>query len=419
MELFQSVNDETLAELIRGATRKLVYIAPGIGSITTRALKQVIEEGKVSLSIIIDADEDAYRIGYGDHEALSVLQEVACLQHFPLRRQPGLRIGILVVDERLVVWAPTAQSVEPQCQQQQPNALFLEGAIVEQMEAAVGSDHSQVLPTQAEIGREALPLELLKETVESLSINPPAPFDLARKSRVFSTRFQFVECEVRGAQWTNRQIRLSNFLLNADLPESIQKIMATQIRPFKFASEVSFEVPLLNNGEIAYRADGTPMMVAANQTRVGKYWEDIRDRYLTRVEGFGWLIRKDDLEKFKKATSAYEKLLKDWVDAFKEHIEAEEVALVDSIVTSISDRIDRSTTPNLHQGMDLRAEVTKNLKRMRLMKPKVRMVLKNVSWESSRDKEFTKALTQAFTPDELQGWFEEFTAVGQRSLSLE
>ena len=48
---------------------------------------------------------------------------------------------------------------------------------------------------------------------------------------------------------------------------------------------------------------------------------------------------------------------------------------------------------------------------MRVIEPRVRIVTKNVSWESSRDKEFTDALQRVLSPDDLQDWFDEFTAV--------
>ena len=63
MNTFQSVNDESLAQLIGRAKHKVVYVAPGVGIKTVAALKGIIERDEVSLTIIMDSDEDAYRIG--------------------------------------------------------------------------------------------------------------------------------------------------------------------------------------------------------------------------------------------------------------------------------------------------------------------------------------------------------------------
>ena len=318
---------------------------------------------------------------------------------------------MLVFDDDLVIWAPTAQSVEPEREREQPNAIFLKGPVVEKLEAAVGADQSQVLPDQAEIGREALRPEELRKTVNKLEANPPAPFDLAQKARVFSTRFQFVEFEVRGAEWTERRVKISSFLLNADLPEEMQKILETHVHPFQSAADIAFNVPLLVNGKPAYNQDGTRMKSAEKQSDIAKKWVDIRDRYLRKIRGFGWLIQKDCLEKFNTETKAYEESLSAWVKAFKEYIETEEDKLIGSIVSSISSRLERSSKK---QNVNLQEEVKRGLQRMRMIEPKVRIVLKNVSWESSCDEEFNTSLRNAFSEDELKGWFEEFTAAKQQ-----
>lgn len=415
MDTFKAVNDESLAKLIAQVRQRIVYVSPGVGLATAHALKKIIERGQVSVTIIIDADEDACRIGYGDPEALELLHAVAVAHQFPLRRQAGLRIGMVVADDELLIWAPTARSVEAERQQDQPNAVFLKGAAVETLQTAVGADDSTVLPTQAEIGRDAMRPEDLKTPLDNLKANPPAPFDLAQKTRVFSTRFQFVEFEIRGAEWTDRRVKLSSLLLNADLPDELQDILETQVRPFQGAVDVAFDVPLFVNGEAAFKRDGTPMLVPAKQADIAKEWAIIRDRYLRQVRGFGWLIQKDRLAKFRAEVTSYEERLAAWVKGFQKHVKAEEDKLIESIVTSIGARLERSKKPDSSKPIDLKAEVTKGLQRMRVIQPKVRIVLKNVAWESSRDQEFTSALRQAFTEEELKGWFEEFIAAKQQA----
>ena len=71
---------------------------------------------------------------------------------------------------------------------------------------AVGADDSNVLLAKAEIGCEPFAPEQVAKTEE----NPPASFDLSVKTRVFSTKLQFVEFELRGAPWTTRKIKVSS-----------------------------------------------------------------------------------------------------------------------------------------------------------------------------------------------------------------
>jgi hypothetical protein len=49
----------------------------------------------------------------------------------------------------------------------------------------------------------------------------------------------------------------------------------------------------------------------------------------------------------------------------------------------------------------------------------VRIVFKDVAWESSRDDEFLAALEAALPAEELKGWFEEFAVVRQRQKGSE
>jgi len=216
---------------------------------------------------------------------------------------------------------------------------------------------------------------------------------------------------------TGRKIKLSNLLLNADLPEALQDILETRVQPFQTAADIAFDIPRLIDGEPAYKKDGSRMMEAAKQVDIVKGWARIRDRYLTQIKGFGWLIRKDRLNQFNAEVAEYEICLATWVKAFRDHVEAEEEELVDSIVSSISGRVGRSQNPDLFREVDLKEEVKSGLARMRVIEPKVRIVLKNVSWESSRDQEFNEALVNAFSKEELKGWFKEFTAARQRSPS--
>jgi hypothetical protein len=410
MSIFQAMGDSALAELIRNARRKVAFISPGLGRETCAALAEVMQDSSMMLTIVVDADEDAYRIGYGDHEALATLHKVAGDQQFALRRQEKLRIGILVVDDKVIIWSPIAQSVERQCEEGQPNSVVFTGEIASAIEDAVGADNSNILPTAAEIGREPLTPGMLSNTIKRLKINPPAPFDLAQKSRVFSTRFQFVETERRGAEWTGRKMKLSSFLLNADLPEEIQDVMETLIRPFRNASDQSFEVPLTYEGEPVFNRDGARITAPATQSDILRRWADIRAKYLRHVKGFGWLIDKDQLAQFYEEVREYEETLKAWVSQFRAYASQEEDELVRSIVSSIETRLRNATNPTENTRESLEKEVRAGLKRMQVIDPKVRIVLKNVSWESSRDEEFTTALTRAFNQNELEGWFEEFTA---------
>lgn len=413
---FVAVDDERLAEAIHAAKQRLIFAAPGLGKLAGRALADAIARLSGQVTIILDADAEACRIGYGDPEALQALHDAANRQQLPLRRQAGLRIGVLVADDEVLIWSPIARSVEAEREQEQPNGLVFGRSVTEVCASAMGADGTSTLPQDAEIGAEPLRAADLQKTLDDLQRNPPAPFDLARRTRVFSSRFQFVDSEIRGAQWLERKINLSNVLLNADLPEALRDMLDTQIRPYQEKDEPSFKVPHLVKGIRAFDERAQRILVPATQSQVHKYWTEIRDCYLTHLPGFGWLIKRDDLDKFREAATAYEETLRAWVEAFRKHVSGKEDVLVDQIVAAIQARVSRSDQKASLNKLDLKAEVRKGLARMRVIEPRVRIVLKNVAWESTRDAEFQKVLEQALSPKDREGWFEEFTAARERTL---
>ena len=400
--MFTTVTGEALKDRITTAKTRVVFVAPGVTEDVSKALVEA-HHRSVFVTVILDLDQDACRIGFGDPEGLAYLREHGST--VGLYQQAGMRIGLLLADEVLTIWSPTPRSVENDRREGQPNAIVLDGRIVGD---SLGNDVIESLKNEA-IGRAPIRPDELQTVVAKLERDPPTPFDLARKVRVFSTRFQFVEANLRGAEYTPRRIRISNLLLNADLPKNLQDVLETQIRPFKAMEGVAIDAPHIIRGQIAYDQHGEKILVPMTEADVGKFWDEIKKRYLFEIPGFGSLIRKADLVSFRAEVHAFEELLRDWVKGFREQIRKEE-DLVPGIVTSIKERVSRSDHSGDFQHIDLSQEVKNGLDGMRVIEPRTKIVLKEVSWESSRDSEFTDALQQALTPEDLQGWFDEFTA---------
>ena len=175
--------------------------------------------------------------------------------------------------------------------------------------------------------------------MKELEDNPPAPFNLARRARVFSTKFQYVEAELQGVEWTQRRIQVSSLLQNSDLPDSLQDILETQVRPYRTKGRVAIDVTHIVKGQIAHNHLGHPILAPTIQRDIEGTWKDIRDRYLFRVPGFGTLVRKRELASFRKEIETFERVLHDWVTAFRRQAKQDETQLVSDIVLSIRVRI--------------------------------------------------------------------------------
>ena len=428
-----------LAEQISAAKDRVVFVAPGVSETIATALVKAQEHSR-SVTVILDPDEEVCRIGYGDVNGLEYLMRRG--GRIELRKHSGVRLGLLMAESVVTIWSPTPRAVDGDRKPNEPNAVVIDGGIVEAsnvgdavqtetlQQAMVEMTHSggdavarstlnlaeQIARRldDEHVGEQPIRPDELQELVKELKRNPPAPFDLARKVRVFSTKFQFVEAESQGAEWTGRRIKLSGLLLNSDLPDSLQDLLETQIRPYKTRGDIPIEVPCIVMGQIAYNEHREKIRVPMTQRDMEGLWKEIRDRYLFRVPGFGALVRKRELAAFRAEIEAFECVLQDWVAQFRHLVNQDEDDLVSDIVNLIQGRIEQSGRKEDFHNFDLTREVRSGLGRMRVIEPRVRIVIKDVSWESSRDLEFTSALQEALPAEELRGWFDEFVAAQER-----
>jgi hypothetical protein len=338
MPMFHAVTDESLVTHIQGARRRIAYLAPGVTRRVAEALVAAYESKSASVTVILDDNEDAYRIGFGDPEGLARLHRFASDRGITLRRQAGLRLGVLVADDVVTIWSPTPKAVETERAENEPNGIVLQGEVATVLDNAVGGT-SATSAANAEIGQETLPSEVTARIVKKLQENPPAPFDLSQKTRVFSTKFKFVEFDVQGAEWTERRIKISSVLLNADLPENIQDLLETTIRPFGAGADFEIEVQAIVAGALAYTEDQQPILTKTRQADLSKAWKAITTKFLVNLKGYGWLIRQADIGKFRSAANDYEKVLKAWVDKFQERMKDAENTLVTDIARLIRQRI--------------------------------------------------------------------------------
>ena len=223
MNTFCAIDDNALIGLIQLAKRRIVFIAPGLHKPVAEALgKRFAEVDKLDVTVVIDPDEEVCRIGYGDEEGLRLVNGYASKNFIGLRSQPGLRVGVLLADDQTLIWSPTPRSVEapPSSdsphelllaapQTTAPNGLMLGSNPAQQLTQAVAAEGSNTIPTDAEIGKSAVTPEQVQQTLEQLNKNPPIKVELARVTRVFSNKLQFVEFEVKGAKLSSSQLTIS------------------------------------------------------------------------------------------------------------------------------------------------------------------------------------------------------------------
>jgi hypothetical protein len=113
--------------------------------------------------------------------------------------------------------------------------------------------------------------------------------------------------------------------------------------------------------------------------------------------------------------AAYEVVLKAWVAGFRKIAANDESGLVKSIVDLVKARAARSPAKEKIKDIDIETTVRAGIQKLRITEPSVKLVFKEISWESTRDAEFTEALRKALPDEALKGWFEVFTAARERT----
>lgn len=429
MTTFCAVNDDALIALISQALRRIVYIAPGLYLPVATALSKRFDEiGKLEVTLILDADEDVCRIGFGEIAALQEVHNRSKENAFFVRYQPALRIGILLADDRTLVWSPTPRSVEaaPEATDpsasaldKAPNGLFLGANPGEQIAQAVCAEGTDTHQGDAEIGTRAVSRERVAEVVKALADNPPIPVDLARVTRVFSTKLQFVELKVKGAKLARRQIRISSDLLNADASEQLRSLLDARLRAFADFKDREFDVPMFVRGEQAFDRNGKPMLEPVSEATLSRERHAIESDFLYDVPGFGRLMERARRAEFEARVSAYQTRLMAHSEGMRERIAQEAEAIIRDTVDLIGERIARAGASHGSPIIDrnkLAAELYKTLSRVEDEAPTVNYVFKGVTYEQTQDEDFREKLDRALPAPvkrRLGAWYEKFSAAKQ------
>lgn len=410
MQIFRSIQDDDVVASIGRAKKRLVYVAPGVSAGITKALSRCLEaKTTAQIMIVLDADEETCRLGYCDAPSLEVLMATATKFNIPIRRQPGIRLGLLMSDDEVLIWTPSPLMFEAPRTGDETNGLILTPLTLSEMPKALGVDPGQP-GLQPQIGQVVLEKDAVQKLVAAIKAAPPAPFDLARLTRVFSAKFQFIETVLRGAELVKREMRLDNLIVNSDAPEELQAVLHTTVQPFNTDVDKVVEVGVLVNGEQAYRKDGALLTKPSTQADIRAYWDELTDRFIINLPGFGKLIRHSDKAKFEESKAAFETVLKAWVNGFSDLVKGDHDQRVTKLVDLIERRMAQASSKQKLNRVQISAMVRKGLDNLRVIEPSVKVVYKNITVESTRDSEFTDVLKKAIPVDELEGWFLVFDA---------
>ena len=310
---FTVATDDAVISMIQSARRRLVVIAPALSQAIANALAARFDElADLDIRVIVDADAEVYRLGFGEREALQVIREAASRSLLDLREQPGVRIGVIISDEDTMVFAPVSKNIEAGSESvEKPNAIVLRGATSDSLAQAAGAERSDDSPN-GEIGNAALDPKKVEEMQADLERNPPAKFDIARRLNVFTSRVVYVEFEIKNFALGRKGVPLPD-----DFKTATTKALQAQI-----SSRLRAPMAEIGAVEVVVGEGENATTEKIDDEWLRKERKRIEDLYTFQIDNFGRVILREDRQSFDEAVKAFTTVVERYHEKVREALDA-------------------------------------------------------------------------------------------------
>ena len=249
--LFRSLNSIKIAELIRTAQRSVCFAAPGILREPANAMAEVAAWiGPELVTVCLDFDEKVMRMGFGEMEAVNTLRDA----NIEVRSVPGLRTGLVVVDDEGYIFTPTALYLEADDRlTSAPNAMRLSreqarealarlSPVAKAIAVALAEteeERDRIRQQAVEVSSAPVADKKIVEVEKRLTDAPPVQFDIARQVRVFSAYLQYVEISLSGAAIQRHRLTIPPGVLNLGDGKELQGRLRTTFEVVEKSSKLS------------------------------------------------------------------------------------------------------------------------------------------------------------------------------------
>jgi len=343
-----------------------------------------------AIELILDADSDLCRLGFGDGEALAILLTAAQQFGIQIHRQPGVRLCVLDVGGERAIFPAAPKLVE--APGRESSSVILEPSRGEGLKDAI------VAPPKL------APRPLMTATVakvqQELKESPAQPFDLARQVRVLSTRFQFVEFSIQSAALSRKRVPVPPDLLGLSTDSDTEELLHANFQLVGKGDEVSGEKLL-------------------------KCRDEIDKFHLVPIAHFGKVIRRNNRAEFDKKVEALKANVTKFQADAREKLDAaiqkncsEVIArLLPAVRRNLPERWRASLGPN-PSGEMIARRLERELKTAfggasdYLKRIEVRLIYKDITVEMLRDEDFANAAAKADL--DLNEMYEEYQAARTR-----
>ncbi len=399
-----NVDESKLVTLIEAAKRRVVFLAPGVSVAVARALEKAWDRLKgATVRVIVDVDPEGCRLGYGTIEGLKILQQAAAKVQTAVCCQPGVRIGLIIADDSTFIFTPTPLLIEAGSRQpDHPNAIRLQALpyeVVKDMGLGENPEKERI------IGRDAIHSTDIESMAADLANNPPVKFDLARRVRVFTSRFQFVEFEMTGCYISRKKVPIPSSLVGLAKERDVQ-------------SQFHAHFNLVNTAKLEVKAGNK--MISEEILRRRK--QEITKNFLISLKSYGSVVLRANKEKFMEAVNGLEADIKTFQEGISEdlhtYMDKNAKALVRALLPAVKqnppDAYTKVHGPSISEGQ-IRQLLETDIKKAfgqtsdLIEEMKVSLVFKDLAYESLVDKEFLEIAREAMPNVEFL--HEEYDAV--------
>ena len=381
--VYTVASDERIIALIEQARRRLIVVSPGLTTGVVDCLHRLANTRSVPITIVMDSDPEVYRLGYGDQATLETLKSMSSVVN--LRLQEGIRIGLVVSDDRTMVFSPTPRMIEAGSTSiEKPNAVILSGGAPSDRFVAAGSVSSD---RPREIGAKPLTAEAIERMKGDLKAKPPQPFDIARAMRVFSSEMQYVEFKVQNYQMTRRKV---------SLPAEFTVITDKELK-----KQVSSRIQLVDEDlgpfEIVVKTLGRDEKVKMTERWIRDERKRLEDTYTFVIPRHGRVLLRSKRKIFNKEVCLLSTNLERYYEKIKGELETKRNELVRRVVKEYVPRWKEdppaffseykvgTTEDNIRRELEWKARQA-IARAVTVEAPTVSAIYKEISPESVRDR---------------------------------
>lgn len=423
-QTFTSVDDTVLQRVIAGATKRLVFIAPGIRPPVAQALVRAMTSiPKESIHIVLDVDAEVCRLGYGDKDfkGMEMLQEAAAKWGLTVNHHPGIRIGLLIADETTLIYSPTPLLIEAESNQpDKPNAIVLHNELPAQLAnaCAVGGEGSAAL----EVGNDPINTQAVEAVKRDLQERPPKEFNVARIERVFSSMLQYVELTIKDYKLTTRSLLLNPELFGMRNAEAVRRL-TSRYHLFSQTDALTVEIPHIGADAIAApnkpKEKFGPLSIDRERKR-------IKEKFVIEAGNYGLLILRRNVGAFEKEIKVLEAKIVEYSNAVQTHIKRRTDDIVAELLAALLDKL-KAEPPEHWQSRFLfkitdadikrlfEQEVQSEVNRVKTdFNPRVFTAYKDVTYQTFKDEKFRALVEERFGKTAIDRIFREYDAAPEQ-----